>query len=57
MDRSPGTYDRISQSLPVLKGWAIAWIVAYHLMGNTQGYLDPSEATATLAQGGLKKHC
>ncbi len=54
MSRSPTAYDTISQSLPVLRGWAIVWIVAYHLMGSTRGYLDGSEAIATLSLGGLK---
>ena len=54
MSRPPRSYDTISQSLPVLRGWAIVWIVAYHLMGNTRGYLDWDEAIATLSQGELK---
>lgn len=38
----------------MLRGWAIVWIVAYHLMGHTRGYLELDEAIATLSQGGLK---
>ncbi|MEM6452355.1 MAG: acyltransferase [Cyanobacteria bacterium P01_D01_bin.105] len=54
MGRSQALYDRISQSLPVLRGWAITWIVAYHLMGNTKGYLVLEEAFKTLSKGSLK---
>ncbi|MEN8444347.1 MAG: acyltransferase family protein, partial [Cyanobacteria bacterium J06555_13] len=48
------SYHLISQSLPMMKGWAIIWIVAYHLMGNTKGYLNLDEAMATLSKGELK---
>lgn len=47
-------YTRISKTLPILKGWAILWIVAFHLMGNTRGYLNLSESLQTLSQGNLK---
>ncbi|MGD1895915.1 MAG: acyltransferase family protein [Phormidesmis sp.] len=47
-------YELISRSLNTVKGWAIVWIVAYHLMGNTQGYLDFSETAAALTAGGIK---
>ena len=47
-------YSRISQSLPILRAWAIVWIVAYHLMGNTKGYLMWEEAVQTVSKGGLK---
>ena len=49
------TYALISQSIPLLKGWAIIWIVAFHLVGNTRGYLNLSAAMTTLSQGGLKE--
>ena len=48
------SYQRISRSLPALRGLAIIWIVAYHLMGNTRGYLNWSAAIATLSQNNLK---
>ncbi|MEL6489198.1 MAG: acyltransferase [Cyanobacteria bacterium J06621_3] len=48
------SYHLISQSLPMMKGWAIIWIVAYHLMGNTKGYLNLDETMATLSKGELK---
>ena len=48
------TYERISQSLSILRAWAIVWIVAYHLLGNTRGYLNLEEVTALATQGGLK---
>ena len=54
MSQLPKSYDAISKSLPVLRGWAIVWIVAYHLMGNTRGYLVWDETIATLSKGGLK---
>lgn len=54
MNRAQDAYSRVSQSLPMLRGWAILWIVAYHLMGNTRGYLDLSGAIATFSKGGLK---
>jgi len=54
MNRHQDAYDRVSQSLPVLRGWAIVWIVAYHLMGNTRGYLVFDEAIAALSKGGVK---
>ncbi|MEL6940639.1 MAG: acyltransferase, partial [Cyanobacteria bacterium J06598_1] len=38
----------------MLRGWAIVWVVAYHLMGNTRGYLVWDEAIATLSKGGTK---
>ena len=38
----------------MLRAWAIVWIVAYHLMGNTRGYLTLNEAAALLTQGGIK---
>ncbi|MEL6351724.1 MAG: acyltransferase [Cyanobacteria bacterium J06627_28] len=49
------TYALISQRIPLLKGWAIIWIVAFHLVGNTRGYLDLGEAMTALSQGGLKE--
>lgn len=54
MNRAQKSYDRISKSLPMLRGWAIVWVVAYHLMGNTRGYLVWDEAIATLSKGGTK---
>lgn len=42
------TYALISQRIPLLKGWAIIWIVAFHLVGNTRGYLDLGEAMTAL---------
>ena len=54
MTRRIENYRLISQSLPVLKAWAIVWIVAYHLLGNTKGYLTLNEAIAPLTGGGLK---
>ena len=51
---SQNAYSRISKSLPILRGWAILWIVAYHLMGNTRGYLVLEDAVSTLSKGGVK---
>ncbi|MEO0646387.1 MAG: acyltransferase [Cyanobacteria bacterium J06650_10] len=54
VSRSLNPYDAISKSLPIIKGWTIVWIVAYHLMGNTKGYFNPEEAIAALSTGNLK---
>ncbi len=54
MRKSPDAYITISQSLPILRGWAIVWIVAYHLMGNTKGYLVLNETLFALSEGGIK---
>lgn len=54
MTRASHPYATISHSLPMLRGLAIIWITAYHLLGNTQGYLSGPEAIAALSQGGLQ---
>lgn len=54
MIRSSNPYATISHSLPMLRGLAIIWITAYHLLGNTQGYLSGTEAIAAFSQGGLQ---
>ena len=38
----------------MLRGLAIIWITAYHLLGNTQGYLAWPDAIAAIFQGGLQ---
>ncbi|MEL6262443.1 MAG: acyltransferase [Cyanobacteria bacterium J06626_6] len=53
-NQAQSAYTRISKSLPALKGWAILWIVAFHLIGNTRGYLNLGESLNTLSQGNLK---
>ena len=47
------TYDNISRSLPAVRSLAILWIVAYHVMGYTRGYLSIEDAIATLAEGNI----
>ena len=54
MSPSQTPYGRLSQSLLVLRSWSILWIVAYHLMGNTRGYVVLEDAIATLSQGSFK---
>ncbi|MEM6254762.1 MAG: acyltransferase [Cyanobacteria bacterium P01_D01_bin.156] len=50
--RSPSpSYTTVSHSLPILRGWAIVWIVMYHLLGNTSTL---SKTPTSLLQGDLK---
>lgn len=51
MGRPHHPYTAVSRSLPILRGWAIVWIVMYHLLGNTKGYAAFSETP--LWQGGF----
>ncbi|MBE9063077.1 acyltransferase [cf. Phormidesmis sp. LEGE 11477] len=55
MRRSSTAYTALSRSLPILRGWAIVWIVAYHLLGNTKGYLALGETLSRLLEGGIKQ--
>ena len=54
MNRSQKPYIILSQSLPILRGWAIVWIVAFHLLGNTQGHHIVTDTMSSFSQGGLE---
>ncbi|MEM7065474.1 MAG: acyltransferase [Cyanobacteria bacterium P01_B01_bin.77] len=54
MSHAHNPYTAVSRSLPILRGWAIVWIVMYHLLGNTKGYVVLPEILPSLFQGNLK---
>lgn len=50
----PANYQRLSQFLPVFKGWAIFTIVVYHLWGYSKGWLLFSQVYETFSHQGIK---
>lgn len=54
MGHAHNPYAAVSRRLPILRGWAIIWIVMYHLLGNTKGYVVLPETLSSLLQGNLK---
>ncbi len=52
MGHAQNPYTAISRSLPILRGWAIVWIVMYHLLGNTKDYRP--DIMLSLSQGRVK---